>query len=190
MLEQIKSQLKDSIQTKQQLLNDTQMLETIQKVAQVCIEAYRSGHKLMLAGNGGSAADAQHIAAELVGRFEKDRAGIAAMALTTNSSTMTAVANDYGYNAVFHRQIEAFGQKGDVFIGYSTSGGSANVVAAIQACKQAGIITVGMTGASGGDMLELCDYCVRVPSTNTARIQESHIAIGHVICSLIEEALF
>lgn len=190
MLEQIKSQLNDTIRIKQQMLNDKQLLKTIEKVAQVCINTYKSGNKLLLAGNGGSAADAQHIAAELVGRFEKDRKGIPAIALTTNSSTMTAVANDYGYNSVFHRQIEAFAQKGDVFIGYSTSGSSANVVAAVQACKESGIVTVGMTGAGGGDMAELCDVCVRVPSDNTARIQESHIVIGHILCALIEGELF
>lgn len=190
MLNTIKKQLETSIHVKQKLLQDAEALNTVEKVAEACIEAFRKGNKILLAGNGGSAADAQHIAAEFVGRYEQDRSGIPALALSTNSSTVTAVANDYGYDAIFQRQIQALGKKGDVFFGFSTSGRSPNVVAAVQECRQLGLITVGMTGAGGGDLLELCDYCIRVPADNTARVQESHITLGHIICSLVEQTLF
>jgi len=190
MLAIIKKQLEASIHVKQTILADAGMLSTIENIADACVHAFRSGNKILLAGNGGSAADAQHIAAEFVGRYEQDRSGIPALALTTNSSTVTAVANDYGYDAIFQRQVQALGKQGDVFFGFSTSGRSPNVVAAVQECKQQGLISVGMTGASGGDLLELCDYCVCVPSSNTARVQESHITIGHIICSLVEQTLF
>lgn len=186
----IKQQLEASIHVKQALLQDADTLNLIEAVAAACINAFRNGNKVMLAGNGGSASDAQHIAAEFVGRYEQDRSGIPAIALPANSSTVTAVANDYGYEAVYQRQVQALGRSGDVFFGLSTSGRSPNVVAAIQECKQLGITTVGMTGSGGGDMLELCDYCIRVPSDVTARIQEAHITIGHIICSLVERTLF
>jgi D-sedoheptulose 7-phosphate isomerase len=190
MLAIIKKQLEASIHVKQALLADAELLNTIEKIADACVRAFRDGNKILLAGNGGSAADAQHIAAEFVGRYEQDRSGIPALALSTNSSTVTAVANDYGYNAIFQRQVQALGKKGDVFFGFSTSGRSPNVVAAVQECKQLGLVSVGMTGAGGGDLLELCDYCICVPSGNTARVQESHITIGHIICSLVEQTLF
>jgi D-sedoheptulose 7-phosphate isomerase len=190
MLKKIKTQLEASIHVKQAILQDPALLTTIENVADACIHAFRGGNKILLAGNGGSAADAQHIAAEFVGRYEKDRSGIPALALSTNNSTITAVGNDYGYDAIFQRQVQALGKKGDVFFGFSTSGRSPNVVAAVQECKQLGLISVGMTGAGGGDLLELCDHCIRVPSDNTARTQESHITIGHIICSLVEQALF
>ncbi|WP_455204916.1 D-sedoheptulose-7-phosphate isomerase [Kaarinaea lacus] len=190
MLKEIKAQLRTSSEIKQHMLADDTMLQLIEAVAQRCVHCFRDGNKIMLAGNGGSASDAQHIAAEFVGRYEQDRSGIPALALPANSSTMTAVANDYGYEAVFQRQVQALGRSGDVFFGFSTSGRSGNVVAAIQECKQLGITTVGMTGASGGDMLELCDYCICVPADNTARIQEAHITVGHIICSLVERTLF
>ena len=190
MLQIIKQQLESSIQVKKTILGDSDLLELIEATAQACISAFRSGNKVMLAGNGGSASDALHIAAEFVGRYERDRSGIAALALSANASTMTAVANDYGYEAVFQRQVQALGKQGDVFFGLSTSGRSPNVVAAVQECKRLGIVTVGMTGGSGGDMVELCDYCIRVPSDNTARVQEAHITIGHIICSLVERTLF
>ena len=186
----IKKQLEASIHVKQAMLADVDLLNTVEKIATACVKAFRDGNKILLAGNGGSAADAQHIAAEFVGRYEQDRSGIPALALSTNSSTVTAVANDYGYNAIFQRQIQALGKKGDVFFGFTTSGRSPNVVAAVQECKRLGLISVGMTGAGGGDLLELCDYCICVPSGNTARVQESHITIGHVICSLVEQTLF
>lgn len=189
MLDVIKSQLQASCLVKQQLLQDEDSLSLINEAASLCIKALQSGHKILLAGNGGSAADAQHIAAELVGRFETERQALPALALAANSSTMTSIANDYNYDTVYRRQIQALAQAGDVFIGISTSGNSANVVAAIEQCKQQGVLAIGLTGESGGDMLELCDLCLRVPSTNTARIQETHIVIGHIICSLIDKAL-
>jgi len=189
MLDTIKSHLEASCAVKQQILADAAILNSIQQAAVRCIEALKNGRKVMLAGNGGSAADAQHIAAELVGRFETERPGLPALALSVNSSTVTAVANDYNYNNIFRRQVQALGQAGDVFIGISTSGNSANVIAAIEQCKTQGITVIGMTGETGGKLLALCDVCIRVPATNTARIQESHITIGHIICSLIDSAL-
>jgi D-sedoheptulose 7-phosphate isomerase len=190
MLKDIKAQLRTSLEIKQQLLNDDSFLQLIEAVANRCIQAFRAGNKVMLAGNGGSASDALHLAAEFVGRYEQDRSGIPALALSANASTVTAVANDYGYEAIFQRQVQALGREGDVFFGLSTSGRSPNVVAAVQECKRLGIVTVGMTGSGGGDMLELCDYCLRIPSDNTARIQESHITVGHIICSMVERSLF
>ena len=189
MLDTIKSQLQASCLVKQQLLENDASLSLINDAANHCIKALRDGHKILLAGNGGSAADAQHLAAELVGRFETERAGLPALALTTNSSTMTSIANDYNYDTVYRRQVQALARAGDVFIGISTSGNSANVVAAIEQCNEQGVLAIGLTGESGGDMLELCDICLRVPSTNTARIQETHIVIGHILCSLIDKAM-
>ena len=144
-----------------------------------------------MCGNGGSAADCQHIATEFVNRLSADleRRALPAIALTTDTSTITAYANDYSFENIFRRQIQALGQAGDIFIGISTSGNSANVIAAIEQCNEQGIMAIGLTGETGGDMLELCDLCVRVPSDNTARIQEGHITIGHILCSLIDNAL-
>jgi len=181
--------LQDSIDTKQRLLADQAMLARIADVAQRCVDALRGGHKLLLAGNGGSASDAQHIAAELVGRFELERDGLPALALTTNASQLTALSNDYGYDAVFSRQLQAFAKQGDVFFALSTSGNSANVVAAAEVAKARGMIVVGMTGQSGGRLEALCDVCLNVPADNTARIQEAHITIGHILCALIEGEL-
>jgi len=188
--ESIAKLLQDSIDVKQLMLADQAMLASIADVALRCVETLRAGNKLLLAGNGGSASDAQHIAAELVGRFEIDRKGLPAIALTTNASQLTAISNDYGYEAVFSRQVEAFGAKGDLFIGLSTSGNSANVVAAAEVAKAQGLMIVGMTGASGGKLESLCDVCLKIPSTNTARIQESHITVGHILCAQIERELF
>ncbi len=185
----IETLLQDSIDVKQRLMADAGMLARIADVAQCCVNALRGDNKLLLAGNGGSASDAQHIAAELVGRFELERDGMPAMALTTNASQLTALSNDYGYEAVFSRQLQAFAKKGDVFFGLSTSGNSANVVAAAEVAKARGVFVVGMTGQSGGKLEALCDVCLKVPSDNTARIQEAHITIGHIVCALIERAL-
>lgn len=182
--------LQDSIDVKQAMLADQALLASIANVAERCVDVLRAGNKLLLAGNGGSASDAQHIAAELVGRFEVDRKGLPALALTTNASQLTAISNDYGYEAVFSRQVEAFGAKGDLFVGLSTSGNSANVVAAAEVAKAQGLTIVGMTGAAGGKLEALCDVCLKIPSTNTARIQESHITVGHILCAQIEAALF
>lgn len=185
----IKTLLQDSIDAKQRLLTDEVMLARIADVAQRCVDALRENNKLLLAGNGGSASDAQHIAAELVGRFELERDGLPAMALTTNASQLTALSNDYGYDAVFSRQLQAFAKKGDVFFGLSTSGNSANVVAAAKVARARGLVVVGMTGQSGGKLEALCDICLKVPADNTARIQEVHITIGHILCALIEREL-
>lgn len=184
----IKILLQDSIDVKQRLLADADMLTRIADVAQRCVNALRGDNKLLLAGNGGSASDAQHIAAELVGRFELERDGLPAMALTTNTSQLTALSNDYGYDAVFSRQLQAFAQKGDVFFGLSTSGNSVNVVAAAAVAKARGLVVVGMTGQSGGKLEALCDICLKMPADNTARIQEAHITVGHILCALVEKA--
>lgn len=189
MLDLIRSGLADSIVVKQKLLADGSVVETIAAVAELCIEAYRRGNRVILAGNGGSAADAQHIAAEFVSRFEFDRPGLPALALTTDTSMLTAIGNDYGYDQLFRRQLEANGRAGDVFIGISTSGNSRNVLAALEACSRLDITPVGLAGA-GGRIGELCRLCIRVPSTSTPRIQESHITIGHIICGLVESRMF
>jgi len=165
-------------------------MDLIQEVSLKCVEVYKNGNKTLIAGNGGSAADAQHIAGEFVSRFYFDRPGLASIALTTDTSILTAIGNDYGYEKLFSRQVQANGVKGDIFIGISTSGTSANVVEALKECKEKGIITVGLTGASGGKMAELCDYCIKVPSNETPRVQEAHILIGHIICAVVEEAIF
>jgi len=190
MSDQIKQLLQESCRIKQLVIQDEKLLTLIQQVMDVCIDALRNGNKLMFAGNGGSASDAQHIAAELVGRYEQDRPGLPALALTTNSSQVTAIANDYGYDALFQRQVQALASPGDVFFGLSTSGNSRNVVNAVRQCKQSQVISVGMTGQQGGELAALCDYCIKIPSTNTARIQEVHITIGHILCAGIETAIF
>lgn len=186
----IEALLQDSVKVKQQLLEDKATLEQIADVVQRCIDALRSRNKIIFAGNGGSASDAQHIAAELVGRFEQDRPGLPAMSLTTNASQLTALSNDYGYDAVFSRQLQALAKEGDVFFGLSTSGNSTNIIAAIKVAKEQGLTVVGMTGESGGQMNNECDVCIKVPSKNTARIQEAHITIGHILCAQIERVLF
>lgn len=190
MLAYIKNHFKESIDIKEQILKDENLLNLIKKAALEIIKAYKNGNKTLLAGNGGSAADAQHIAGELVSRFYFDRPGLASIALTTDTSILTAIGNDYGYEKVFSRQLEAQGLKGDIFIGISTSGNSANILKALEICKEKGIISIGLTGQSGGKMNELCDYCIKVPSSCTPRIQESHILIGHILCAIVEEELF
>ena len=180
----------DSISVKQKILEDEGLINSLHEVAGECITAFRQGNRVLLAGNGGSAADAQHIAAEFVGRYAFDRPGLPAIAFTTDTSMLTAIANDYGYKQIFCRQLEANGRKGDVFIGISTSGDSPNVVAALRRARELDIITVGLTGQGGGEMQSLCNYCIQVPSMSTPRIQESHIMLGHIICGLVEEALF
>ncbi len=186
----IKRQIEDSIQTKQRLLENSEVMESVFEATKAVIEAYKRGNKTLIAGNGGSAADAQHIAAEFVSRFYFDRPGIPSIALTTDTSIITAIGNDYGYERLFVRQIEANGVEGDIFIGISTSGNSANVIEALKACKEKGITTIGLTGESGGKMSDICDIIIKVPSSSTPRIQESHIVIGHIICACVEEELF
>ena len=186
----IQGQIRNSYEVKQAILNDKVLTDLIREVSEVSIEVYKRGNKILLAGNGGSAADAQHIAGEFVSRFYFDRPGLPSIALTTDTSIMTAIGNDYGYDHLFARQVQANGVEGDLFIGISTSGNSPNILKALEECKAKGIITVGLTGATGGKMAELCDYCIKVPSNETPRIQESHILIGHIICAVVEEAVF
>ena len=190
MQNRIIEQVEKSIAVKQLLLADTQLINQIEKASQVITEAYQKGFKTLLAGNGGSAADAQHLAGELVNRFFFDRPGIAALALTTDTSILTSIANDYGYEELFGRQVQAQGVRGDVFIGISTSGNSENIVRALKICKEKGVFSIGLTGSQGGKMETLCDICLKVPSDETPRIQEAHILIGHIICCLVEENLF
>ena len=180
----------ESISVKQKILEDEGLLDLIHAVADECIAAFRQGNRVLLAGNGGSAADAQHIAAEFVGRYAFDRPGLPSIALTTDTSMLTAIGNDYGFDRIFCRQLEANGRKGDVFIGISTSGNSPNVIAALQRARQLDITTIGLTGQSGGGIQAHCDYCIQVPSMSTPRIQESHIMLAHIICDLVEETLF
>jgi D-sedoheptulose 7-phosphate isomerase len=188
--EYINTQVKKSIDVKQKLLDSQELMDLIQEVALKCVDVYKTGNKTLIAGNGGSAADAQHIAGEFVSRFYFDRPGLASIALTTDTSIITAIGNDYGYEKLFSRQVQANGVKGDMFIGISTSGNSANVIEALKECKEKGIITVGLTGEKGGKMAEMCDYCIKIPSNETPRVQESHILIGHIICAVVEEAIF
>ena len=162
-------------------------IEEIRVVADICKNALDKGHKILFFGNGGSAADSQHLAAELVGRFVKERESLPAIALTTDTSILTAIANDYSYDDVFSRQVAGLGQAGDVLIGISTSGNSKNVVKAIELAKQKGLKTVAFTGEGGGKLGALCDAVIAVPSKTTARIQEIHILVGHIVCELVEE---
>jgi D-sedoheptulose 7-phosphate isomerase len=184
------SQISKSIEVKKLLLSSSELIQQIEAAARIIIAAYRNGNKTLLAGNGGSAADAQHIAGEFVSKFYFDRPGIPSIALTTDTSIITAIGNDYGYDKLFERQVQAQGVAGDVFVGISTSGSSCNVVEALKTAKRKGIFTVGLTGEKYGAMDEFCDVCIKVPSSETPRIQECHILIGHVICCIVEENLF
>lgn len=186
----IEKQIQDSITTKQLLLNESALINSINQVIKVTVDAYKNGAKTMLAGNGGSAADAQHIAAELVNKLCFDRPALSSFSLSTDTSVLTAVANDSCVETMFSRQIEANGKPGDVFFGISTSGNSENIVEALKKARETGVITVGLTGSKVGKMDEHCDYCLKVPSTDTPRIQECHILMGHIICTVIEEELF
>jgi D-sedoheptulose 7-phosphate isomerase len=189
-MEYIKNQFKDSINLKMKILDSEILLKTIFISAQLCIAALKTGNKILLAGNGGSAADAQHLAGELVNRFYFNRPGLPAMALTTDSSVITSIANDYGFEMVFARQLTAHADRNDVFIAISTSGSSPNIINALKTAKESGIITIGLTGLNGSEMSKLCDSCILVPSVETPRIQEAHILIGHIICSFIEKEIF
>ena len=186
----IVDEIQASIAVKQRLLCDAAQVSLIQAMGRVLTECFRRGNRILIAGNGGSAADAQHIAAEFVCRYGFDRPGLPALALTTDTSIMTAVANDCGFEQLFRRQIEASGSPGDIFLGISTSGNSANILEALRAARSRGLTTFGMTGESGGEMYLLCDYCLCVPSTETPRIQEAHALIGHTLCAIVELALF
>ena len=188
--ETIRAQLSETARNLEAMAADRKLVFEVDRVVSACVAALRNGYKVLFAGNGGSAADAQHLAGELVSRFAYDRPGLPAFALTTDTSVLTAIGNDYGYERVFARQVEAVGMAGDVFFGLSTSGRSPNVLNALDVARAKRLVTVGMTGRGGGHMAGRCDHLLRVPSDVTPRIQEGHIAIGHAICQLIEEALF
>lgn len=179
-----------SIQVKQTILNDEALQQTVQQITDAVVAAFESGHKVMFCGNGGSAADAQHLAAEFSGRFYKNRRALPSDALHCNSSYLTAVANDYSYDDIYSRLVDGTMNKGDILIGISTSGNSPNIVKAFETARGKGITTVGFTGANGGKMKVLSDFLLNIPSTDTPRIQESHIMLGHIICELTEAAIF
>lgn len=183
-------QIQDTQRIMAEMLAHRPLLATVEAAAQACVKSLRAGGKILLAGNGGSAADAQHIAGELVSRFAFDRPGLPAIALTTDSSVMTAIGNDYGFEKLFTRQVQAQGKPGDVFIGYSTSGKSLNILTAFELARQSGIVTIGLTGNRGGPMTELCDYLLEVPSASTPKIQEGHLVLGHILCGIIEKEIF
>jgi D-sedoheptulose 7-phosphate isomerase len=186
----IRDLISKSIEVKHQLLANEQLLDQVQQAIEVITTAFKNGNKVLFCGNGGSAADAQHLAAEFSGRFYKDRPSLPAEALHCNTSYLTAVANDYSYEVIYARLIEGMGLKGDVLVGFSTSGNSANIVKAFEAAKSKGMLTVGFTGATGGVMKEQSDVLLNVPSYDTPRIQESHILLGHIICQVVEENVF
>lgn len=186
----IKNIIEASIATKTKILSDSNLLQVIEQVVDVTVAAFNNGNKVLFCGNGGSAADAQHLAAEFSGRFYTDRDPLPSEALHCNTSYLTAVANDYGYDVVYSRMVKGLGKKGDVLIGLSTSGNSTNILNALDVAKEIGMITVCFTGETGGKMKDKCDYLINVPSNDTPRIQESHIMIGHIICQLTEEKLF
>ena len=186
----ITSQIQETQRVMTAMLTDNALLARVQSAAEACIHALKNGNKILLAGNGGSAADAQHIAGEFVSRFAFDRPGLPAIALTTDTSILTAIGNDYGYEKLFSRQVQAHAQRGDIFIAYSTSGKSPNVIAALQEATDRGVVCIGMTGSRGGPMKDLCEYYLDVPSSDTPKIQEGHAVLGHIICGLVEEAIF
>lgn len=186
----ILQRIQESISVKSMLLKNTDAINAINNVANVLIEAFKHNNSVWFCGNGGSAADAQHIAAELSGRYLFDRPSLPAEALHVNSSYLTAVANDYGFDEVYARLIAAMGKKGDVLVGISTSGNSKNVIKAFEIAKEKGLITVALTGSSKSKMEEMTHYCIKVPSTETPRIQEAHIMIGHILCEIVESHLF
>ncbi|MFT4517634.1 MAG: D-sedoheptulose 7-phosphate isomerase [Halioglobus sp.] len=189
-LNYVVSEFQASVAIKQKILEQGSLLQQVTDMGHLLIDRYEAGNKLLIAGNGGSAADAQHIAAEFVSRFNFDRPGLPALALTTDTSILTAIGNDYGYEQLFRRQLEANGVAGDVFLGISTSGNSPNIIKALEGAAEKGITTIGLTGESGGKMRDLCDHCLCVPSSDTPRIQEAHIVIGHTLCGMVELALF
>lgn len=186
----ITAELEKTIRVITAVAADQSLIAQISDAAQAITSALRAGNKLLIAGNGGSAADAQHIAGEFVSRFHYDRPGLPAIALTTDTSIITAIGNDYGYDRLFERQVQALGRAGDVFVGISTSGNSTNVIAALRQAREMGIYTIGFSGAGGGKMAELCDIVLRIPSPETPKIQEGHITVGHIICGLVESAIF
>ena len=189
-MEKIKSIIQASISVKQEVLQQEELLQTVSQIVDVIVTAFRSGNRVYFCGNGGSAADAQHLAAEFSGRFYTDRKALPSEALHCNTSYMTAVGNDYSYDVVYARLIDGIGNKGDVLVGLTTSGNSANIIKAFEAAREKDMTTVGFTGATGGKLKATSDYLINIPSTDTPRIQESHILIGHIICQLVEEIYF
>lgn len=189
MKEQLRQHIERSIEAKQKILADDAFIELIAEAAEICTEALQDGQKILFAGNGGSAADAQHIAAELIGRYKNDRLALPAVALTTDTSALTAIGNDYGYDEVFARQLSGLAQEGDVFVAISTSGNSGNIIKACDVAKEKGVKIIGLSGQKG-KLMELSDVALCVPAEETAAIQESHIMLGHMICVGIEEKLF
>lgn len=187
-MDDIGIQLQESIDTKRALLSTN--IGVIRGIADILIKAFKENHRVYLIGNGGSAADAQHIAGELIGRFKLNRRPLPAMALTTDTSVMTAIANDFGYDTCFVRQVEALVSPGDIILAFSTSGNSRGIINAVQVAKAIGAVTVGFTGEDGGLLRDIADVCLKIPSNNTPRIQECHITVGHILCSLIEKELF
>lgn len=189
-MEKIKSIIQASIDTKQQVLENEALLKVIEDVVDVIVTAFQNGKRVYFCGNGGSAADAQHLAAEFSGRFYKDRKALPSEALHCNTSYLTAVANDYSFDDVYARLIDGIGQTGDILVGLSTSGNSKNIIKAFETAREKGITTVGFTGITGGEMKPFSDYLINIPSTDTPRIQEAHILAGHIICQLTEEKYF
>lgn len=190
MKETVIQGMRETVAIVNTMMSDEHLMKSIGDITQCCIAALRSGNKILFAGNGGSAADCQHLAGELVNRFNFDRPGLPAFALTTDTSVLTSISNDYGYERIFERQVQALGNAGDVFFGLSTSGKSANVLAGLRMAKSKGLRTVGFTGKNAGEMSALCDYCIQIPSGSTPKIQEGHILIGHLICATVEATLF
>jgi D-sedoheptulose 7-phosphate isomerase len=186
----IRGRLAESIEVRSKILQNDEIINQICEIADLMIDLYKKGKKVILFGNGGSAADAQHIATELLGRYYADRKPLPAEALTVNTSLLTAIGNDYAFDQIFARQIEGLGNAGDIAIGISTSGNSINVIEGLRMAKSKGLFTVGLTGVDGGKLRNAVDYCVCVPSNDTPRIQEAHILIGHILCELVEQAFF
>jgi len=186
----IKAQIQEARDVMSAMLENDEFLADIEAISKACIKCFQSGGKILLAGNGGSAADAQHIAGEFVSRFAFDRPGLPAIALTVDTSILTAIGNDYGYEKLFSRQIQALGSPGDLLIAYSTSGKSPNILLALEEAKKKELITVGFTGDGGGVMKDLCQFLLEIPSRDTPKIQEGHLIVGHILCGLVEKQIF
>jgi len=190
MQPKIKTIISESIDVKTKVLGDEKLLNTVEQITSLMVKAFKNGNRIYFCGNGGSAADAQHLAAEFSGRFYVDREALPAEALHCNTSYLTAVANDYSYDVIYARLVKGITQKGDILVGLSTSGNSANIVKAFEAAREKKVITIGFTGETGGKMKEYSDYLINIPSRDTPRIQESHMLLGHIICQLVEEQYF
>lgn len=185
----VRQRLEESLAVKQALLEDMEFAAKVAEAGALLVRALREGGKVLFFGNGGSAADAQHLAAELAGRFQRDRRALAGLALTANTSSLTAIANDYSFDQIFARQLESLGTRGDVAIAISTSGNSPNVLCGVEAARRRGMVTLALTGRSGGRLRQLVDHCLSIPSDDTARIQEAHMLTGHILCELVERGL-